>query len=249
MSFGYDHDNRRRRQAWGVIVKIGFYLSTLGVVGIFAYQTGVEQIEERENRLRARIDTLESENVTLTDSALTLDAQARQAEMRYAELEQAYMRDVPTGPRRQLLELITERLEEGLAPERLAFFISAADEPEGCTEAETRRFILPTAVYDGPNTSVGFAEGRITVTGFGQNAQSESGQDLSWFDPAQPVEISFTQIGGDEERVSGLLPLHHSFAMERMEYRFTVRAGEEQSLVYVTADACPLLPDAIGGGD
>lgn len=246
MSFGnYDHERRYRRRVWGAIIRIGFYLSTLVVVGIFAYQTGIEQIETREGNLRERIEDLDAENRTLTDTALALEAQARTAEREFAALQEAYARDVPTGDRLRLLELVSRRLEDGVGLDRLAFYINAASAPQACSEPTTRRFILPTPAYSGANTSVAFADGRITITGDGQNATTDSGGILGWFDPAQPVSITFTRVGGEAESIEGMLPIHHSLVMDEAEYRFTITEGD-RSLVNVTGDRCDLL---VAGAD
>ncbi|MEQ9815004.1 MAG: hypothetical protein RLO50_19665 [Azospirillaceae bacterium] len=244
MSYGlYDYDRRYRRRIWGAIIRIGFYLITIGVAAIFAYQIGVEQMETREDRFAARIIELSDENEALTNQVVQLQAETQTAVAQAAELRAAYDRDVPTGIRRELGELVQSRLDDGVSPDRLAFYIRVAREPVDCSEPVTRRFILPTPAYSGANTSVAFADGRITVTGRGENATNEAGGALGWFDPAQQVTINFTLIGGEVSSVEGLLPLHHSIVLEGQEHRFTVVEGD-QSLVNVTGDTCELLASA-----
>lgn len=238
----YDHDRRYRRRVWGTITRFGFYVITIGVAAAFAYQTGVKQVENREQRLEAQVAELESSLATAEQKAIRMEAAANTATIQYDDLLARFEAEVPTGHERQLLALIEQRQAEGVAPERIAFFIESAAPPRDCTEADSKRFILPTPVYDGPNTSVGFADGKITVTGRGDNAVSESGGPLGWYDPAQPVTIAFTRIGGEREEIQGVLPLHHSMVLDDAEWRFTAVPGD-RSMVNVVADRC-IYPEA-----
>lgn len=233
----YDPERRYRRRLWAGIVRVGFYIATLILVGLFAYQIGVERVEVREDRVQDRIALLEAANSRLEQEGIRLQAQARAAQIQYNELFQRFEREVPLGIKRELAELVTSLLDQGVAPERLAFVIGNAAQPRNCVEPETKRFIMPTPAYRGANTSVGFADNRITVTGTGANAVAENGGVQGWFDPAQTVTLTFSVIGGNSSAVSGLLPLHHSLVLGDREYRFSVVEGE-RSFVNVTADNC-----------
>lgn len=240
MGYGlYDYDRRYRRRLWGTITRIGFYLITIGVAALFAYQIGVEQVAGREERLNDRIGELEDDNQTLTDHAVRLEAQARTALVQYQEMRELYAQNLPTGVRSQLLDLVDDRLAAGITPERIALYIEAASQPEGCTEPVTRRFIMPTPNYAGDGTSVGFGEGLVTVTGRGQSAVDDGGTVQSWFDPNREVTMVFTAIGGERQTVSGVLPLFHAMVIGDEEFRFAVEQGD-RSLVNVSADRCPL---------
>jgi type II secretory pathway component PulJ len=238
----YDPDRRYRRRTWGAITRFGFYVVTLGVASAFAYQTGVQQVENREERLEDRVAELESALATAEQNAIRMEAAANTATIQYDELLARFEREVPGRQERRILALVAERLEAGVDLERIAFFIDEAAPPAECTEADRKRFILPTAVYDGPNTSIAFADGKITVTGRGTNATSEGGGTLGWYDPAQDVRLDFTVIGGSGESVEGVLPLHHSVVLDGAEWRFTAVPGE-RSIVNVVADRCT-FPEA-----
>lgn len=101
----------------------------------------------------------------------------------------------------------------------------------------TRRFILQTPTTSGANDSVGFAEGFLTVTGTGMSKLTADGNPEAWFDPAQPVTIFFTHLGGEWTDVTGILPLHHSVVVNQTIQRFTIIASE-RSFVNVTALVC-----------
>lgn len=239
MSLGlYDPDRRYRRRVWGAVVRTGIYFVLLGGAAAFAYQIGVEQMRNREERIADELATLRAENATLEQNAIRLKATAQTAQVQYRDLLARFDREVPTGELRMLSGLVAARLQDGVSADRIAFYIEAANQVRDCTAPETKRFIVPTPIYQGPNTSVGFADGRITVTGMGTNAQDQNGAAQAWFDPAQPVKVIFTTIGGEQSEATGDLPLHHSVVLGDSEYRFTVTQGEEQSFVQVTADRC-----------
>jgi hypothetical protein len=245
MGYGlYDYDRRYRRRLWGTITRIGFYLVTIAIVGLFAYQIGVEQVAGREDRFIDRIEALETENLELTDTALRLEAQARTALIQHQQIRELYDRDLPTGFRAELLALIDARMADGVPAERIALFVEAARQPEGCSEPVSRRFIMPTPTFSGDGTSVGFGQGLVTVTGRGQNAVDEAGTTQSWFDPAREITMVFTAIGGQQQVVSGILPVFHTMVIEDEEFRFAVEQGD-RSLVNVSANRCPLI-QAIG---
>ena len=70
-----------------------------------------------------------------------------------------------------------------------------------------------------------------------KNGEFDAGKPLAWYDPAQPVTIQFTHIGGETPLVSGGLPLHHSVGVNDSEYRFNI-VRVERSFVEVTGDRC-----------
>lgn len=240
MSLGlYDPDRRYRRRIWARIARTGLFLATIGATSALAYQIGVEQMRGRHQSLEQEVETLRAETVDLQQTAIRLEAATRTAEVQYQELLARFEREVPSGAVRELAQLVAQQLEKGVEADRLAFFINAADQVRDCGAPETKRFIVPTPIYQGANTSVGFADGRITVTGMGANARDEAGKLQGWYDPAQPVKITFTTIGGEQSETTGQLPLHHSVVLGEYEYRFTIVEGE-RSFVVVTADRCAL---------
>lgn len=243
----YETTRRRRRRAWGGVIRIGLYLIFVLAVGAFAYQTAIEQVEGREATLNDRIAELEEQNRSLSENAAVLRSDAAEAQTRFAALSARYEREVPTGVARDLLGLLAGKLEDGVAPDRLAMMIEAASLPTTCSPAETRRFIVTTPLYDGPHTSVRFADGRITVTAEGPNAESDNGASYAWYDPARPITVTFTLVGGEETQATGTLPLHHSVVLANEEHRFSVVEGE-RSFIEVTGDHCSLSLDRAEAG-
>jgi hypothetical protein len=153
------------------------------------------------------------------------------------QIKSRYDRDVPTGPLKDLADRIEVRLEGGLDPDRLGFVISQVRSERTCGEISTKRFLIQTPLYQGANTSVTFADRTITVTGQGQSASDSQGRPEAWYDPAQPITLRFTVIGGDQTATEGLLPLHHSVVIGSTEHRFTMRASD-QGFITVVQEPC-----------
>ena len=56
-------------------------------------------------------------------------------------------------------------------------------------------------------------------------------------DPEKPINVTFTQLGGETVTAEGALPLHHSVVAGDDEFRFTALPGARGFLT-VTADRC-----------
>ena len=215
----HDYERRRRRRFWGSTVKFLLILGVLLAIGLFAYQMGVEQVKGRETGLLAENAQLGQANAELSRSVAGLRAAAQNAETKVSELA-------------------LERLAAGVEAKRLVFVLSQIKTPRACEKPENKRFILPTPVYKGPNSTVGFASGAITVSGEGTPARSPTGNVEGWFDPKGLVTIRFTEAGGRQTEAKGTLPLHHTVVSAGIEHQFTVTAGA-RSFVEVTDERCP----------
>lgn len=238
MSFGlYDNERRYRRRRWVRLTKFLVVVGVLTVTGLFAYQIGVEQYRARDVAQQAEIDRLLNEKNMLAQDVLRLQGELGEAESQIRGWEQRYAADVPQGDLRELANMAREKLGTGVAFDRLAFLVGSAANPSVCDTVETKRFLVLTPLYRGANTAVAFADGRITVTGEGVSAISANGEPEAWFDPVSPITLRFTVIGGDQSRIDGPLPMHHSVVIGDSEYRFTVRQGE-QGFVEVTGERC-----------
>lgn len=239
MSLGlYDYERRRRRRFWVRTLKTALFMALVVGIGLFSYQMGIEQVKSREVGLREEVTALERRNTELERHVAGLQEAVRTAEVHANELETRLQRELPHGELARLSKLVAERMAAGVDPNRLAFVINETSMPRNCEGPETKRFILPTPIYRGTNTAVGFANGAVTVSGEGAPARNEQGRPEGWFDPLQPVTIRFTEIGGRQLEVSGLLPLQQSVVAGTTEHRFTISAGSK-SFVEVTAQRCP----------
>ncbi|CAK0764798.1 conserved hypothetical protein [uncultured Gammaproteobacteria bacterium] len=238
MTFGYDYQRRYRRRVWLGFAKIILVVAVLLATGLFAYQVGIEQLEERDASLREEVKTLSRQRAELTLLTTQLQEATRNAESRAEKLEQRLARDVPSGDLARILQMAAERLGAGVTSERLGFIIQSAQNRRNCQQPETKRFSLSTPIYKSTNRSVTFANGTITVIGDGLSVRDNAGYPEAWYDPGQPVTLHFAIIGGRESVATGVLPLQHSVVVDNTEFRFTVVAGT-RSFVEITGDRCP----------
>lgn len=234
----HDYERRRRRRFWISTAKTLFLLAVMVGIGVFAYQVGIEQVKGRETGLREENAQLKARVQELDRSVATLQATAHSATVKATELETRLQRELPQGELAELAKLVAERLASGVDPHRLAFVINETRMPRNCDSPESKRFILPTPLYRGSNTAVGFADGTVTISGEGAAARNAEGKTEGWFDPQQPVSIRFTEIGGRQTEATGMLPLQHSVVIGNTEHRFMVAAGAK-SFVEVTTERCP----------
>jgi cell division protein FtsB len=237
MTLGY-HERRKRRRFWWRVFKRALVLALVIAAFVFAYEIGSDlarsdatRLEQEMARLSEEIGALQQENADLREALTGAEIERERWRQRYAD-------DVPSGVEKELLDLVQKRLAAGVAPDRLAFVIGAARNARSCDDAPvTKRFVVQTPLTEGANDSVRFADGTITVTGQGETASDALGNPEAWFDPAAPVTLRFTRLGGESSEASGKLPLHHSVVVGGGEYRFTITAGA-LSFVQVTGDKC-----------
>jgi hypothetical protein len=224
---------RRRRIVWWLIVAFG-----LGAAGYQAYDTGSKLAEREVSSLSARVGELRDTVAALESRTIELEAALQVEGERGQEWRRRYQTDVPTGQRKEYLDLIQKRLGDGLSPERLTFLISTARDKRSCTGAPvSKRFLAQTLLYKGANDSVSFADITVTVTAIGQSVRNSSGNPESWYDPAQPIDAIFTLIGGESVRATAKLPMHHAVVVNAEEFLFTLTAGD-RGFINVTAERC-----------
>jgi hypothetical protein len=235
-----DSRTRRRRRFWAGVVKILLVLIGIGALGFYAYHTGSRLAEHDVTVLREEIAQLTATNEALVRENEALKADLVRVNRQATEWQGRYQREVPTGEIKELADLVAEKVRAGVAVDRLTFLIESAGSIGACdNRPETKRFIMPTPLYEGANSFIGFADSTITVTGMGESARNESGEVEGWFDPAAPVTLRFTKLGGEQSEVAGKLPLHHSVLVGDAEYRFTAMAGA-RGFIEVTGDRCKL---------
>lgn len=233
----YDSDSRYRRRFWGGVIRFVLFAGLIVATAIVSYQFGIEDLESRVRGYQQEIFELESRQNTLEQETANLRVAAERAKLAAAEWERRYNTDVPTGDRRQMLDLATERLQAGVSAERLGFLIKSADEPRDCEPVESKRFLVRTPLYDGKNTVVSFAEDSIVVSGSGVSAKTADGLPQAWFDPLEPVTVAITRVDGETREVVGRLPLSGSIIQGGSEHRFLLRAGAT-GFVQIAAEKC-----------
>lgn len=229
--------HRRRQMRWRLF-KWTVTLAAIVAAGVYSYETGnrlaereVTRLHEEIDGLALRIEELEEQNARLADTAALADQHAQ-------EWQQRYRREIPSGEIKKLYDLTRRKLEEGVNAGRLAFVLSeAADRTECADGIETKRFYVKTPLYRGANDAVSFGNNVVTVTAQGVPAVDGAGNQQARYDPAKPVVVRFSRLGGDASEATGLLPLHHALVIGDSEYRFSMVAGAA-GMMKVTGGRC-----------
>lgn len=235
-----EHRRRRRRTIVWRLVQLALFTVTLIGTASYAYQIGVSASQARAGKLEGELERFQSDNLLLRERLNEAWRQSQEVERALERLQARYQAEVPEGELKRLMVRLQEQIEEGVAAERLRLLIDVAGRPPACSsEPETKRFRLRTPIATGAVHAVRFAEGRIAVRGSGLSARNEAGLNEAWYDPAEPVELVFTTLAGEQTQVTGVLPLRHAIVADGTEFRFSAIAGE-RSFVEVTAQACPL---------
>ena len=103
----------------------------------------------------------------------------------------------PGGEAAELLGQLRAQLSAGVDPGRLAVLIEAAGQEDMCrNEPVTKRFMPRTPVSAGPLSWVRFDD-RITVTGEGESARSETGLAEAWYDLGTAHSPAIRTFGGE----------------------------------------------------
>lgn len=233
----YDSNRRYKRKAQERRRKIIFLFFFLVAIFCSGYWLGGEVVRSSELAYKQRALDLQDKQKNMETLITELRTTVKETQFRHEQLEERYNTEVPTGDLKELTDLMAKQLKDGIAKDRLSFVVTSARPPRNCSAPETKRFIVPTAVYKGVGNAVSFADGSITVTGFGESAVGSNGKKEAWFDPGKPVKIKFTRLGGEDSEKESLMPIHHSMVTNGREYRFTIAKGP-RSFVTVTSDNC-----------
>lgn len=232
----YNPHTRYRDRAVQRFHKAMVYCLFVIIFVVIGFWIGRQYGAERLISLEEQVDTLTEQNNLLQDTVTEIRAEAQTANTRYEQIKAEYNAAIPEGPMQDIISLVHEQINGGMDPERLKFVIRSTRPPTGCTEPDTKRFVVSTPAYKGKDSAVSVADGTIAITGSGVSARNSKGQPEAWYDPAQSVTVKFTG-GGVTETKKGTLPLRHSMIAGGREYRFTIEEGS-RSFAKVIYDSC-----------
>jgi len=204
-------------------------------------QTPADRAESRP-LLEALSDlsALQELNRLLSERAASAEQRAEAAITRAARLQRSYDADVPQGQTRELLDLVQQRLKDGVPAARLEFLLREARVERKCDPpSETKRLLVHTSVTPTPAATAGFAKNQITLTVEGAPQRKPDGRTDPIFDPQQPVTLHLLRIGRDVAKAEGRLPLSHSVVLGDREFRFTAKAVDKPAgQVELIAQVC-----------
>ena len=229
------HERYRRRAARRTTSMLIFLFIFLAICGV-GYWAGTIHAQQRIYILQQEKGSLADENKKMQNEMTQLRAEAQTANVRLEQLRASYEEILPEGPMRDLVTLLKQQIDKGVDVKRLESVILLARPPQNCTDPESKRFVVTTPVYKGPGSTATISSG-IAVFGEGVAARNSTGHKEAWFDPRQPVSITFKVKGRETKVKKGILPIYHSTVSDGKEYRFTVSASAK-SFAKVTFDHC-----------
>lgn len=234
------HQDRYRQRARESFLRTFVVCSLLAGTLICGYLIGQQRQKMAHNQTKIVLQDVR-ERAEQSEAAMTaLRSKNETLSIALNQLQTSYNTKIPQGDLLSLMTLVQEQLDRGMSVERISQILKAARPPQNCSAPLSKRFILSTPAYEGPESKITFAEGAITVSGNGEASINSSGSKEAWFDAGKKVKITFTQTGGLQVVKEGILPLHHTIIRNDKEYRFSVSEGP-RSFVVVTSDSCDYL--------
>ena len=232
----YNPQDRYRRRNSEQFLAFLIVISVIVLAFLLGVWFGKQRAMQIDKDVKTQLETALNEREELQDRVTALSAEAQTANSRYEQLQEEFAEILPEGPLRELSSLLKQQLDEGRSPERLSFLIRSARPPRNCTEPQTKRFVVSSPAYSGPDSSVSLAEGALIISGEGESSVNTNGKPEAWYDPSKGVKIQFAYDGQVVPK-SGVLPLRHSLVVANREYRITVAPGA-RSFAKVTFDSC-----------
>lgn len=232
MSLGLVHrkelQKRRTQRIWGM-TKFIFVVGLCCGVGYYAYEIGLSVSQEEVLIWKTRHDAQVIENdelkIELGKDKATVD-----------QLSQL----LPNEEIRSLLGVVTRRANEGVDINRMATVLGGISKDANCSgETDTKRFIVLTPVSTDGVSTASFYRGLITLAGRGSPSINSDGNPEAWFDTTKEITVNFMMPGGDQQEITGPLPLYHSVVTGGAEYRFSITAGRT-SFVDASVQKCEL---------
>lgn len=234
----YNPRDRYRERAVRRFNKTLLFFLLIGGSVTLGFMAGRQHANVQVGSLKKEVSSRDEQIKTVQEDLVAARADAQTANSRFELLRAQYEKDLPQGgPTREIFEMVRKQIDEGMAPERLAFVIRSARPPRNCSDPSSKRFVVRTPAYKGPPSTASVGEGAVIVSGFGESTRGRDGQTEAWYDPTQKVTVTFKTAEGETDQKSGVLPFQHSVVASGREYRFTLSEGEK-SFVKVTFDSC-----------
>lgn len=221
----------RRRQGAGWLLLpllVAVFLGLMFLAATGAYRLAASKYAAEAERLRVDMRALQESNRQLHERTAAAEQRGAMSVARAAQVERDRASGLPKGDAARLLGLVEKSLADGVPADRLAFVITHATPSPTCNDKlETKRIQPRTPLSTSNAVTAGFVDGKVVVAAQAASARDAAGELQPGFDPAQPVELRFTAVGGGVESARGPLPLGHAFLFADSELRFLARASEK----------------------
>ncbi len=236
LSYYNPNDRYRQRAARRMTFFLGFGFVFALIFG-FGFWMGGMRAQQNMYILQEEKRIISEERDKVQAEMTKMRAESQTAKVRLEQLRANYDELLGGGMMKDLVSLVRQQIDQGVDVKRLQSVILSARPPQNCSAPQTKRFVVDTPVYSGPSNRAVLPEEVVIVTANGASAQNAQGRKEAWFDPNQPVEISFKVKSGKTETKKGILPIYHTVVYGDKEYRFTIKTGDK-SFVQVTYDNC-----------
>lgn len=230
---GARYRQRSQRRMVSLLTTFLFLLLFFGLgywIGVLSTGQNIYILQQQKEDAEQRAEQLQND---LTQAR----ADAQTADIRLEQVKASYNEILSEGPMQEMVVMLKKQVEAGVDPARLQSVILSARPPKNCSEPQSKRFLIVTPVYSGPESRISIESGLIAITGMGESAKNDKNEKEAWFDPAKPVQIEFYPSGGKKSMKEGTLPLYYSLPIGDKEYRFTI-APDTKSFAKVTYDFC-----------
>lgn len=238
MSFSsYNPSDRYRQRSARRITSMLTFIFVFAVIFGMGFWAGGVRSQQDMYILKEEKRVLSEERDLVQADMTKMRAEAQTATVRLEQLRANYDELLGDGPMKNFVSLVRQQIDEGVDVKRLESVILSARPPQNCSNPQSKRFIVKTPVYKGPSSSAALPKNLVVITGTGKPAKNAQGKKEAWFDPGQPIDLTFDVKGQEVQKKKGVLPLYHSVVIEDKEYRFTLTAGDK-SFVKVAYDYC-----------
>lgn len=222
---------RKRLYIFLSILAICLALTYLG------YRIGVHQTELIHASM---LDDIDSRRDELWAYKKQIDELRQKTEFAIAESktwQERYAHEIPTGPTKELYEILTKRLEEGLEPERLSFVLRHAQPAPKCLAAPIAKKVPIGIKGHSSPQNIAFFDGDVLLQGEGTFTKNQKGAREFWFDPKNAISITLSHATGKKHVATGKLPFQTLLQVDDKAYHFNFRAGPK-GYCFVSANIC-----------
>jgi cell division protein FtsB len=236
----YRRKSRRggeRRKAFLLsLLKLVLAVSAFGLTAYYSYEVGLRVAQGETSSLKDKLEETTQEAHKQQEQAVGDRAALNEARKQAEDFKALYEQVKPTEDIKELTTILRAKLAEGLDSHRLGMVIKTAQNPHDCEQPATRRFLVRTPRYKGPDTNTSVRLGdlvTLSADGVGGNGGHEQ-----WFDAERPIKLHVVAGGVKDADVSGRLPIEHMVVVKNSEFRFTISAATSRGFVEVVSQRC-----------
>lgn len=183
---------------------------------------------------------IEAQSAELSNYHQHVEDLQQKTELAKAEAQtwqERYTREIPSGPTKELYDILTKKIEEGVQPDRLSFVLRNVQEAPKCLDTQIAKKI-PIGIKDQKSAEqISFFDGAVLLQGIGTAAQNQKGDKEFWFNPKNSISMTLTHVTGEKKEITGKLPFHTLLQVSDKAYHFNFRAGPK-GYCFVTATLC-----------